>query len=424
MCDGGSERSVAFTVLSTGKRLALSPDVKVFKSPYGLLDEPSARDRSAQRDALKVRHIASHFISNAAEGHAFLDDLLLHLKSFFPNDRLDFAVGCMKCSVAVGAFSVDAKFKANPKKLVLSMSPHQQDQERRAVFSASFADELQAQASRIETLIRHWPTVGSFREELLRVLLQKSLPNRYHVATGFLYGSPRQIDILIYDCIDYAPLFRAGDLVVVERAAVRAVIEVKSTLNHAELRSSLLLLDELDTSLDGDAPIFRGIFAYRSSISTSAIMDTMIGVYRNEDLEEGVQLMNLSQIVTAVCVQKETLILSGINMLKLKGEMFVPMLFAIESDLERTPQVALFLDTLKNYLRGSAAAVERGADLASFIELELKRVDTKNVYDKFWGPYIARHYEEYEGTEVRAEATALIRWRRGNAWKLERPLSE
>jgi hypothetical protein len=264
---------------------------------------------------------------------------------------------------------------------------------------------------------------GGFREELLRVLLQKNMPDRYHVATGFLYGLPRQIDIIIYDRIDYAPLFRAGDLVVVERIAVRAVIEVKSTLNNAELRSSLCLMDELDTSLDGEAPIFRGIFAYRSSIHTSAIMDTMMEVYRNNDPETGVQLMNLSQIVTAVCVQKETLILSGIDKVDLQGDMFVPTLFAIESDLERTPQVALFLDTLKNYLRGSAPAVERGINLASFIELELKRVYTRNVYDELWGPYVARHYEEYEGAEVLAEAKALIRWRRGEAWKLDRPVA-
>jgi hypothetical protein len=332
---------------------------------------------------------------------------------------MKFVVGCLKCSVAIGSFSVAAKFKTDPDKLVLLMSEHQQERERHAVFSASFADELQAQASRIETLVRHWPTVGSFREELLRVLLQKNLPDRYHVATGFLYGSSRQLDILIYDRIDYAPLFRAGDLVVVERVAVRAIVEVKSTLNHAELRSSLSLLDEVDTSLDGEAPIFRGIFAYRSSIPTSAIMDTLIDVYNDDDPDKGIQLMNLSQIVTAVCVQKESLVLSGISKINVQGDMFVPTLFAIESDLNRTPQVALFLDTLKNYLRGSAPAIASGAELASFIELELERVDTRNVYNDLWGPYIARQYEEYEGIEVRAEAAALIRWRRGGAWKMK-----
>lgn len=86
------------------------------------------------------------------------------------------------------------------------------------------------------------------------------------------------------------------------------------------------------------------------------------------------------------------------------------------------PQVALFLDRLKNYLRGSAPAIESGAKLESFIELEVEQVDTRNVYDHLWGPYIAREYEDYEGAEVRAEAKALIRWRRGEAWKMERSL--
>ena len=105
VCDGVGESSVTFTVLrsgtnSVGKRISLSPDVSVFKSPYTFLEGPDAKANVIRKEALKIRHITSNFISNA-EGHALLNDLLVRLRSFFPEDRMKFVVGCLKCSVAI-----------------------------------------------------------------------------------------------------------------------------------------------------------------------------------------------------------------------------------------------------------------------------------------------------------------------------------
>ena len=70
-------------------------------------------------------------------------------------------------------------------RLKVDVSESALDRERAAAYAAAFGDQLEAQARHIHFVIRHAPTVGASREELLRSLLQKYLPERYHVATGF-----------------------------------------------------------------------------------------------------------------------------------------------------------------------------------------------------------------------------------------------
>ncbi|MCQ9136844.1 DUF6602 domain-containing protein, partial [Streptomyces hilarionis] len=79
-----------------------------------------------------------------------------------------------------------------------SLSPAQRAREKQRKFSATIAGELASLSQRVRFIIDHGPTVGTYRENLLQSLLRKHLPERYHVATGFIFGLSRQIDILIY----------------------------------------------------------------------------------------------------------------------------------------------------------------------------------------------------------------------------------
>jgi len=80
------------------------------------------------------------------------------------------------------------------------MEGRQQEQERK--FAATLAAELSEMSTRINGVIPHAGEKGRYREDLLRTVLERNLPTRYHVATGFIYGCKRQLDILIYDQID------------------------------------------------------------------------------------------------------------------------------------------------------------------------------------------------------------------------------
>ena len=122
--------------------------------------------------------------------------------------------------------------------LMFQMSSFLSDRMNRLEYNLSLSDELNGIHRRLDMLISHMPTIGNYREIILRSFLAKYLPSRYRVATGFILGrsqSPKgQIDILIYDRLHSVPVFREGDLVVIPAGAVRAIIEVKSTLTSTE----------------------------------------------------------------------------------------------------------------------------------------------------------------------------------------------
>jgi hypothetical protein len=122
-------------------------------------------------------------------------------------------------------------------------------------FLSSYNAELLSKVSRLDELIGrdHWLSVGNYKESILRSLISNILPRKYEVSTGFILASDRegrllksrQIDIIIWDSVNYAPIFRDGDFVIVPPESCSAVVEVKGKLTANELRNSLLNIDSL-----------------------------------------------------------------------------------------------------------------------------------------------------------------------------------
>jgi hypothetical protein len=103
-------------------------------------------------------------------------------------------------------------------------------------YHQSLADEFRANKDQIRNLIgnAHWPSDGGHKEAILRRVLQNKLPDNYRVGTGFFSDTNRsssQIDILITDA-NKPTLFRNGDFLVVTPDCVKAIVEVKTTLNQ------------------------------------------------------------------------------------------------------------------------------------------------------------------------------------------------
>lgn len=168
-----------------------------------------------------------------------------------------------------------------------------------SAYQLSYGNELQAKVKRLDGIIgdRHWLSVGTYKENLVKGILRDRIPKKYEVGTGFVLtyreGSrvlSRQIDVLIWDCEDHSPLFREGEFVIVPPEACFAAIEVKATLTSASLRESLNNLDSLMNffpdhhhlrskvlhrsvfafSLDGDLTFPDGVFnALRASYARS-----------------------------------------------------------------------------------------------------------------------------------------------------------
>ena len=91
---------------------------------------------------------------------------------------------------------------------------------------------------------------GLIAENILRSFLKTTLPHKIRVSQGFIeYDgllSP-QCDIILYNCIDYAPLYSYGDLDVIPSKAVLATIEVKSRINRKEFAKVLRVFEILQS---------------------------------------------------------------------------------------------------------------------------------------------------------------------------------
>lgn len=110
----------------------------------------------------------------------------------------------------------------------------------------------------------HAPSLGAYKERLLRSVIAQFLPRRFEVGTGFvLFPSRRlashdemaaltgrshqlskQLDLIIYDSAEHPVVFREDDFVVLRPESVRAVIEVKGALDGRGIDSTVdALLD-------------------------------------------------------------------------------------------------------------------------------------------------------------------------------------
>jgi hypothetical protein len=125
--------------------------------------------------------------------------------------------------------------------------------ERLALFHSTEAEALLLRFRQVENLIgphHHAPSEGNYCEDLVRAFLRSALPGRLSVDTGFVTAAIRadlgeecrvspQLDVIIHDTMDYAPLVRSGEFVVVLPDAVTGVIQVKKRLNSKELKMGL-----------------------------------------------------------------------------------------------------------------------------------------------------------------------------------------
>lgn len=112
----------------------------------------------------------------------------------------------------------------------------------------------------------HWLTSGTFKEKVLITFLNNNLPKRFTAKSGFVvfpkkrifeknktpkdydflnnssYILSKQIDILVYDSLDYSPVFEDENIVLLSPESVKSVIEVKGTIDGKHLKDSTNLL--------------------------------------------------------------------------------------------------------------------------------------------------------------------------------------
>lgn len=138
----------------------------------------------------------------------------------------------------------------------------------------SLGKDLEATKDRVRNLIgnRHWLTEGTYKEIILRNAIERHLPENLKTCTGFVCTDEHistQIDLLVIDKSAFT-LFKESNLVIVTPSAVRAIIEVKTTLDSpSDIQRTLTKLAENSTlSQDRLAPepFWAGLFVFESTV--------------------------------------------------------------------------------------------------------------------------------------------------------------
>lgn len=142
------------------------------------------------------------------------------------------------------------------------------------------SDELRAVKNRVRNLIggAHWPSDGAWKESVIRTIVRQYLPTSMTVGSGFVItpdGVSTQIDLLV--CDDSAPvLFRDGDFVIATADCVRAIVEVKTSLDGQDIHTALSKLNRLSSLIRArcaGCPPFLGLLSYEP---TSTALETVL----------------------------------------------------------------------------------------------------------------------------------------------------
>ncbi|MFB7881865.1 DUF6602 domain-containing protein [Brevundimonas diminuta] len=315
----------------------------------------------------------------------------------------------------------DLKVAASEKSGVLSitMSSQLRGAEAARAFASRFAHDLVVQAEDIGLLIHHAPTKGAYREELLRTLLQKHVPSRFHAATGFIFGQREQLDIVVYDQVDYAPLFRQGDLVVVPQEAVRAVIEVKSNLTAAELQSALGHLRDAVPGNHGGPPIFKGVFGFRGATydTLAKTLSSFYGDFGEETSADNVfNLLDFHSPVHAVCVLQRSLAMVEFKESQVVEGRIVPVINAPTNSLGRAAEAALFFDRLSRFLRSPFAGGLKDVTRARLVMEEAEQGQAVELRSDAWGPYNVEEYDLSGVDDLKDSQARFENWLAGGVW--------
>lgn len=344
-----------------------------------------------------------------------IEELLLFLEHSFDISK-DIGTAFIKLHIAKGFL----EYKEQKTGAFIKLSELVQSIEDKKRFLQAISDEIISQSNRIELLIKHNQTKGNYRELLLRKVLQKYIPKKYKVATGFIEGCKRQCDIIIYDAFNYSPLFKEDDLVVVPPKSVRAIIEVKTTLTSDKLKEALEILEEISAFTNTPAPVFKGIFAFKKGIKdVSNIAKNIFNFYHSETtLSHPLtrEIHYLYETVNSICVQNEQTIITDIIDYEFKDDSIRPRIYSLHpKNKELNIYSAYFFSELFAFLEVEKHAKKVNSTYFHQLGKEVDIRTELNLYEKGWFPkYCFKNEHSFEKESIWKRASDVTNWKIGN----------
>ena len=149
-------------------------------------------------------------------------------------------------------------------------------------FCRGVALVLRGESQKASTYVTHNPSLGVLREKMVGSFIRHETPERFRVETGLIHNhdlslTSKQIDLLVHEPWNIAPLYRYEDFVIVHAAAARAVIEVKSQFYNDDF-SLLLGVNDSVRAVAGPRQYSPPVFGYGLE---GATLETLTGYLRN-----------------------------------------------------------------------------------------------------------------------------------------------
>lgn len=286
------------------------------------------------------------------------------------------ASGIIKSRLAAGTFKY-VKLKLGT---YIALGINEIALENKKRYLSSISNEIRSQSERINYVISHGQTVGNYRERLFISVLRKYVPKKFHVATGFIEGSSKQIDIIIYDQHNYIPVFREDDLVVVKKEAVIAVIEIKTTLSSSTLKDSLEGIDRICEGPMSSVPFFKGIFAFETEWNNKTAADN-IAIFYDENKIDAIH-----EHLDVVCVPGKICAFIDYNNLD-NDEYSCPSLYTLEDAKGISIGESFFFQRLFSFMEVEVSARKINGLYFDVLRETAHRPLHKILTDEDWTPF-------------------------------------
>ena len=181
------------------------------------------------------------------------------------------------------------------------------------------AKKLEIDYAEVTSHINHMGELGASREELLKSYIKQFLPEKFKVGRGIIVDSDerqsRQQDFIIYDAFNSPAALLMDSVQVLPIESVYCTIEVKSTLNKAELSKCVENIKSVRTlkpCVIHNLPIqfattnktLGFVFAYTSDTSIESLLDNFYELNQNVDLDSQISM---------ICILDKGLILRTYN---------------------------------------------------------------------------------------------------------------
>lgn len=184
---------------------------------------------------------------------------------------------------------------------------------RRSIFEQA-AKKLRQEFDELTT-VPHNALKGSEAEQLVRKFLGDHIPKRFAVGSGFIIDPhdtvSRQTDVVVYDSFN-CPVYRASDSAgIFPSDNVAAVVEVKSSLNTAELEDCFEKISSVKRlskhSVSGHGPersqTLGCVFAFSCKLKPETLLQHYSRLLQSSGLGPHIDLLLLldQAVITLAC---------------------------------------------------------------------------------------------------------------------------